>query len=298
MMEGLSATEVGRVAADALAEIAEKSVGGAPIYQFIDDCPVSWTTIADGGWDSVGVSETDGGGEASLRDLVEIAKAWGKTSIPLPLLETIWVKRWSAAARELQGPLSVAVRRSQSGNSECIAPFGALSGISIARSIGGNDEFVTGPVGAPETFAPSLLTTIVDVATTIPAGAASELAVIWAAESVGAAQQLLQLSVEYAKTREQFGNPIGSFQAIKHRLADMHSDAEYAETAVIWASVEADQAKRASLYAVDTSIRVAESAIQVHGGMGFTWEMGLHFYLRAMLTQRELINGLWAHSTV
>jgi len=100
--------------------------------------------------------------------------------------------------------------------------------------------------------------------------------------------------VQYAKDREQFGRPIGSFQAIKHRLADMHSDAEYAETSVIWASMEREQAERATLYALDTSIRVAESAIQVHGGMGFTWEMGLHFYLRAMLTQRELVTGLWA----
>jgi alkylation response protein AidB-like acyl-CoA dehydrogenase len=58
--------------------------------------------------------------------------------------------------------------------------------------------------------------------------------------------------------------------------------------------MEREQAERATLYALDTSIRVAESAIQVHGGMGFTWEMGLHFYLRAMLTQRELVTGLWA----
>lgn len=295
MMANLSATDVGRTAADALAEIAEKSIGGAPIYGFIDDCPLTWATIADGGWDFVGVSEADGGGEASLRDLVEVAKAWGKTSIPLPLLESIWVKRWSASARGHEGPLSVAVRRSLSGSTDSIAPYGAFPGISIARTIGGADEFVSGPVGTTESFAPSLRASLVDFDTQMSASAARELAVIWAAEAVGAAQRLVRLSVDYAKTREQFGTPIGSFQAIKHRLADMHSDAEYAETAVVWASVEEDQAKRATLYAVDTSIRVAEGAIQVHGGMGFTWEMGLHFYLRAMLTQRELITSLWAH---
>ena len=294
MIKTLTETEIGRIAADAVTELAQRAVNGAPIYTYIDACPLTWNALEEGGWDSIGASEADGGGDATLRDLVEVGKAWGAACIPLPLIQSIWAKRWSVAARAVGGPVSVSVRRAREGEQSCLVPFGAMSGVAIARSIGGDDSFERGPVGLAEPFAPSMCTSILHYSTEIPAEAAYELAVMWAAEAVGAAQTLVDLSVQYAKDREQFGRPIGSFQAIKHRLADMHSDAEYAETAVIWESMEMDQAERATLYALDTSIRVAESAIQVHGGMGFTWEMGLHFYLRAMLTQRELVTGLWA----
>jgi alkylation response protein AidB-like acyl-CoA dehydrogenase len=52
--------------------------------------------------------------------------------------------------------------------------------------------------------------------------------------------------------------------------------------------------QRACTYAVDTAVTLAENSIQIHGGMGFTWEMGLHYYLRTMLTRRQLIDGLWS----
>jgi len=294
VIKTLTETEIGRIAADAVTELAQRAVNGAPIYSYIDTCPLAWNALEEGGWDSIGASEADGGGDATLRDLVEVGKAWGTACIPLPLMETIWAKRWSVAARAVGGPVSLSVQRARQGDQSSLAPFGSLAGVGIARSIGGDDSFERGPVGLAEPFAPSLCASILHYSTEMSGEAAYELAVIWAAEAVGAAQTLVDLSVQYAKDREQFGRPIGSFQAIKHRLADMHSDAEYAETSVIWASMEREQAERATLYALDTSIRVAESAIQVHGGMGFTWEMGLHFYLRAMLTQRELVTGLWA----
>jgi alkylation response protein AidB-like acyl-CoA dehydrogenase len=294
MIKTLTETEIGRISADAVTELANRAVNGASIHSYVGSCPLKWSALAEGGWDFIGVAEADGGGDATMRDLVEVAKAWGSACIPLPLMETIWSRRWSAAARGEGGPVSVSVPRGRQGDKSNLAPFGALADVGIARSIGGDDSFERGPVGLAESFAPSLCASILSYSTEIPDEAAYELAVIWAAEAVGAAQTLVDLSVQYAKDREQFGRPIGSFQAIKHRLADMHSDAEYAETAIIWASVERDQAERATRYALDTAIRIAESAIQVHGGMGFTWEMGLHFYLRAMLTQRDLVSGLWA----
>jgi alkylation response protein AidB-like acyl-CoA dehydrogenase len=294
MIKTLTETEIGRIAADAVTEIARRAVNGAPLYSYVDSCPLTWSAVEEGGWDFIGASEAHGGGDATMRDLVEVGKAWGSACIPLPLMESIWAKRWSLAARAVGGPVSLSVPRVQQGDKSSLAPFGALADVGIARSIGRDDSFDRGPVGLADPFAPSLCASILPYSTDIPDEAAYELAVIWAAEAVGAAQTLVDLSVQYAKDREQFGQPIGSFQAIKHRLADMHSDAEYAETAVIWASAERDQAERATRYAIDTSIRIAESAIQVHGGMGFTWELGLHFYLRAMLTQRHLLCGLWA----
>jgi alkylation response protein AidB-like acyl-CoA dehydrogenase len=255
--------------------------------------PIAWSTIAEGGWDLIGAPESDGGGGASLRDLAEIAQAWGAGCIPLPLLESLWLKRWSVGARALDGPMSLAVRRP--GTDTGLAPFGTYGGITLALTVGrAIDEWASEPSGQADDLAPSLRLLAVPWVTDVPREAARELAVLWAAEAAGGAQRLVDLSVQYAKDRTQFGKPIGSFQAVKHRLADMHSTAQYAESAVIWASLEPDEAGRVSLYALDAAINVAEGSIQVHGGMGFTWEMGLHFYLRSMLSRRELIRGLLA----
>ncbi len=294
-MTSMQATEIGQVSAAAIAEIIERATAGNSVADYFEREPLAWSVIEDGGWDFVGVPESEDGGGADLRDLVEMAQAWGKGCIPLPLLETVWVKRWSAAAREHGGPISVSVARPGVSDGSGLAPFGAFPGVALARSVGSAADVIKDAAGGTaEYFTPSLRPAVLPWTSDIPAGAALELGVIWAAETVGAAQRLVDLSVKYAKDRVQFGKPIGSFQAIKHRLADMHSQAQYAETAVIWASLEPENAFRASRYALDTCVAVAESSIQVHGGMGFTWEMGLHCFLRSMLTRRELVQGLWA----
>jgi hypothetical protein len=119
-------------------------------------------------------------------------------------------------------------------------------------------------------------------------------AVYTAAEMLGAAQQALDMAVEYAKDRVQFGRPIGSFQAVKHRCADMLVDVEGMRSTVYWAAwcIGADDAERAvaastaKVWCSDASKRVMASALQVHGGIGFTWEHDLHFFLkRAQLDQ-------------
>jgi alkylation response protein AidB-like acyl-CoA dehydrogenase len=114
------------------------------------------------------------------------------------------------------------------------------------------------------------------------------------ADLLGSASHALDLAVEYAKDREQFGRPIGSFQAVKHRCADMLVDVEGMRSTVYWAawcigagdreaSVAASTAK---IWCSDASKRVMASALQVHGGIGFTWEHDLHFFLkRAQLDQ-------------
>ena len=293
MTSTLQVSEVGEMSARAIAEIAQRSISGDPVADYAERDPLAWALIEDGGWDCIGVAEEHDGGGASLRDLVEVAQAWGAVAIPLPLQESIWARRWSAAARERGGPVSVSVPRPGAGDGSGLAPFAALDGVGIATAIGTqSDTFELAPLGRRDDFAPSLRVAVLPWTTSMPTAAALELAVLWAAESAGAAQRLVDLSVAYAKDRKQFGKPIGSFQAIKHRLADMHAKAQYAQTAVIWASLEPDNAARASRYALDTAISVAESSIQVHGGMGFTWEMGLHYFLRSMLTRRELVQGL------
>jgi alkylation response protein AidB-like acyl-CoA dehydrogenase len=109
-----------------------------------------------------------------------------------------------------------------------------------------------------------------------------------AAEMLGAARRCLDMAVEYAKVREQFGQPIGSFQAIRHKCADMLLEVENSHAAVYYAAWALDaKAEDASLaasvakaYVGDAARKVCGEAIQVHGGIGFTWEYDLHLYFK------------------
>ena len=128
---------------------------------------------------------------------------------------------------------------------------------------------------------------------------ALELAVIaLAAEQLGGAQACLDASVAYAKQRVQFGRPIGSFQAVKHLCADMLVEVESARSAVYyagWAASEMDEdlpvaASMARSYASDAYTWVAGQNIQVHGGIGFTWEHAAHLYFKRAKSS-ELLFG-------
>jgi alkylation response protein AidB-like acyl-CoA dehydrogenase len=113
-------------------------------------------------------------------------------------------------------------------------------------------------------------------------------AVALAAESTGVAQRTLEMAVAYAKDREQFGRPIGAYQAVSHRCAQMLLETENSRSAVYGAAWAADAdpgalplaASMAKAYASDAGWRVPDASIQVHGGIGFTWEHDLHFFLK------------------
>jgi alkylation response protein AidB-like acyl-CoA dehydrogenase len=113
-------------------------------------------------------------------------------------------------------------------------------------------------------------------------------------EAVGIAQKALELGIEHAKTREQFGRKIGVYQAVSHRLADTYVETELARSLAYWAAwcvAEGDEqapvaVAAAKAYAGDAAVTACERAIQVHGGMGFTWEHVLHrYYKRALWIQ-------------
>jgi len=113
-------------------------------------------------------------------------------------------------------------------------------------------------------------------------------AILLAAEQTGAAERCLDMTVEYAKQRVQFGRVIGSFQAVKHRLADLMVLVESAKSAVYYAACTADEgsdelqeaASVARAYASDTFTACAGEAIQLHGGIGFTWEYDAQLYFK------------------
>jgi len=115
-----------------------------------------------------------------------------------------------------------------------------------------------------------------------------------ALEAVGISQKALDLGVEYAKDREQFGRKIGVYQAVSHALADTYVETELARSLAYWAAwsvAEDDEqapiaAAAAKAYASDAAVIGCERSIQVHGGIGFTWEHVLHeYYKRALWIQ-------------
>jgi alkylation response protein AidB-like acyl-CoA dehydrogenase len=123
------------------------------------------------------------------------------------------------------------------------------------------------------------------------------------AEMVGGMQRALELTVAYAKTRKQFGKPIGIFQAVQHLCADMYLEAESSRSATYyaaWALEEnvpdaAASVSVAKMYSSDASRTVGNRGIQVHGGMGFTWENDLHLYYRRAKASETMLGDATFH---
>jgi alkylation response protein AidB-like acyl-CoA dehydrogenase len=133
----------------------------------------------------------------------------------------------------------------------------------------------------------TVLSTVLDLA-----------AVGLAAEQVGGAQKVLEMAVEYAKVRVQFGRPIGSFQAIKHKCADMLLEVESAKSAAyygMWCAAEMNDelpsvASLAKAYCSEAYFHATAENIQIHGGIGFTWEHPAHLYFKRAKSS-ELLFG-------
>src|SRR5438067_1029267 len=122
-------------------------------------------------------------------------------------------------------------------------------------------------------------------------------------EMVGGAQKVLEMAVDYAKVRVQFGRPIGSFQAIKHKCADMLLEVESAKSAAYyagWAAAEdSDElpvvASLAKAYCSDAYFHAAAENIQIHGGIGFTWEHDAHLYFKRAKSSELLLGDPTYH---
>ena len=116
-------------------------------------------------------------------------------------------------------------------------------------------------------------------------------------EMIGGAQRLLDMSVEYAGVRMQFGRTIGSFQAIKHKCADMLLDVELSRSAAYYAAAAADEndaelsalASLSLASAAETYMRTATECIQIHGGIGFTWDHDAHLWFRRAKSSEVLL---------
>jgi alkylation response protein AidB-like acyl-CoA dehydrogenase len=133
--------------------------------------------------------------------------------------------------------------------------------------------------------------------------AIAPIAVAVAGELVGVSQRAMEMAIEYAKDRQQFGRPIGAYQAVSHRCAQMLLETEGARSATLYAAWTADHepeslqltASMAKAYASDCGWRVTASSMQVHGGIGFTWEHDLHFFLKRAKADGHLFGSAREH---
>ena len=296
-----------------------------------------WTSFcSELGLAGVGIAEDRGGAGLGLVELAIIAEAAGATVAALPMLGSLVLSAraiamgGSAAQRDAHLPAllagdSIAAYvhdatltangHALTGGASFVA-HGAAADRFVVTSNGGawivaaNAPGVTvtpqttmdqtrpyarvilnGAVGDPLEYAPAAI-----------AAAHQAGYVAIAAEALGVAQTALDRTVAYAKERVQFGRAIGSFQAYKHRLADMVVDIEQARSAVYWAACAVDEGSdeaalavhAAKSFAADTAFRCAGDMIQLHGGIGFTWEHDARLYFkRARALQSMMGNGNW-----
>ena len=123
------------------------------------------------------------------------------------------------------------------------------------------------------------------------------------AELTGVAQRAMEMAVEHAKEREQFGRPIGSYQAVSHRCAEMLLDTEEARSLTYYAAWTANAepeslslaASMAKARASDAACQVTHDAIQTFGGIGFTWEHDIHFFLKRARVGAQLMGSARQH---
>jgi alkylation response protein AidB-like acyl-CoA dehydrogenase len=133
--------------------------------------------------------------------------------------------------------------------------------------------------------------------------ATEEATVSLALEMVGTAQTIFDVTLEYAKQREQFGVPIGSFQAIKHKFADMVISLERARATAYFAAltIAEDDERRATATSVakaaagDCQRLLAKEGIQIHGGIGYTWEHDMHLYVKRIKSGEQLFGTSSTH---
>ena len=159
-----------------------------------------------------------------------------------------------------------------------IDPASGLCSVALDGVVAGGDSVLGGGTDA--------VVRLFDVGATLASGLL-----------IGLAQKSFDVALEYMKTRVQFDRPIGSFQALKHRAADIKVNLEGASAGVayaFWAVAEdaPDRARAVSIakaYASDIARRTVNEAIQFHGGMGFTWELGIHHYLRRV----KVLEAAW-----
>ncbi|MEZ5138056.1 MAG: acyl-CoA dehydrogenase family protein [Acidimicrobiales bacterium] len=270
-----------------------------------------WAGLTEMGVPTLGVSEHLGGSGASLRDIAVVAEAAGARLAPAPVVEAMvaarLLARYPEAAAPFLGPLvdggapvTLAVQPASGGTAR-VVPGAAVATAVVALD---GDELVVVPTpGDGATFADLGTSPVADVdltadgRTVLAAGAEAHAAFALATDEwraltarwfVGLAREAQAIGIQYAKDRKQFDQPVGSFQAIQHRFADLATDLDGVDllsNKAVWALDVADPIARsfpgmAFWFAGDVAQRAASWSLHVHGGYGFMEEYDIQLYFR------------------
>ncbi|GAA3541131.1 acyl-CoA dehydrogenase family protein [Streptomyces osmaniensis] len=230
-----------------------------------------WRELGEAGFFALRLPESEGGVGLGLPEAVLAFEEAGRALLPGPLVAT------HLAAAEVPGAATGETVVTDVGG------CGLVEWLSAADVVRGDDA------GAVPLRSVDPLTPLHRVPGPPPSrraagapGADPAAVLLTAAEQLGSATRACELAAQHARTREQFGRPIGAFQAVKHLCAEMLVRTETARAAVYAAAVTADPADidTARLLADDAAVRGARDCLQVHGGMGFTWEFEVHLHLK------------------
>jgi alkylation response protein AidB-like acyl-CoA dehydrogenase len=278
-----------------------------------------WRQMCELGWPGIAISEEHGGQGLGVVELVILQEELGYACAPSPMISNAFagalIERAGSdeqKARWLPGIAAGGDRGAAAFTAEDEPVVGAAAGAAVlvlndgegARLVQGADAslerldlidttrayFRAGAEGGdplPGDVAPAVEVGIVALS----------------AELVGVAQRALEMATDYAKEREQFGRPIGAYQAVSHRLADMLWDVEEARSLVYYAGWCADAepeslplaASMAKARASDAATAVTHNAIQTFGGIGFTWEHDIHYFLKRARVSAQLLGTARQH---
>ena len=297
-------TEERELLRETVAALVEKHASAAAVRQTIEAGTgydeSLWKLLCEQvGASALVVPEELGGAGGELADAAVVLEELGRTLAPTPLLGTTLAELALLAADE---PDTDAIEKLAEGAAVGAVIFdpdfvvnGAIADIVVAadgETLCRWNTFTATPVDAMDPTRP-LARLVPRETSAIGAdpGLADTAAILVAAEQIGAAARCLELTVEYAKDRVQFGRPIGSFQALKHRMADLYVAVQSARAVVNEAVAEpsATSAALARFSATEAFSKVAAEAVQIHGGIAITWEHDIQLYFKRAHGSAQLL---------
>ena len=277
-----------------------------------------WGELCELGWPGIAVSEEHGGSGLGMVELAVIAEELGFACAPVPFLGTALaatvLEAAGSATQQEQWLEGLATGRQAgsvaSGPRAAVAPGATPEAVVVVAD---GDAAVLHAPG--KVVRPADAIDLTRAYGRVSAGESGEplegdvavaldrAAIVVAAELVGVCQRALDMTVAYVKERKQFGVPVGSYQAVQHVAALMLRDTEAARAALFYAAWAADAqpedlpmaASMAKAAASDAGRSVTAAAIQLHGGIGFTWEADVHWLYKRAQIDAALLGGGSAH---
>jgi alkylation response protein AidB-like acyl-CoA dehydrogenase len=247
------------------------------------------------------IPEELGGAGGELADAATVLQELGRTLVPSPLLGTTLAELALLAAPDPDAETLEGLAAGSSIGALVLDPDyvvnGDIADVVVASTDGRLSRWTRFSAQPVATMDPTRRLARVQPEETLDLGddpgIADTAAILLAAEQVGVAERCLELTVEYAKSRVQFGRPIGSFQALKHRMADLYVAVAAARAVVADACADPTPANAATarLAATETLSTVAAEGIQLHGGIAITWEHDMHLYFKRAHGSAQLLDA-------